>query len=234
MFESFFGGSIDQGKLTPDDSYDMYRETIETSSSGVDLVKKILEDEQTRLDEKDKIVSPIYETNLREKEQMKSITLRNTAYNNLFMVFAGTLAIVLLLNILRDRIPTLPEFIMDLLTILVVSIGIILMLVMYIDIVKRDIMDYEKIDYGLLIDPKKNEDKIKTGISDNTDSNRGKCIGGVCCQTGDFFINNKCSKCPEGLRYSDSESKCVETFENYDGKKNVKPYYRLPNYSPIW
>jgi hypothetical protein len=234
MFESFFGGSTDQGKLVPDDDYDLYRETIETSPSGIDLVKKILADEQLRLDEKDKIVSPIYETKLRQKEQMKSITMRNTAYNNLFMVFAGTLAIVLLLNILRDRIPTLPEFIMDILTILVVSIGIILMLVMYIDIVKRDIMDYEKIDYGLLTDPKKNEDNTKTGISDNTVSNINKCIGGVCCKTGDFFIDNKCSRCPEGLRYSDSESKCVETFENYDGKKNVKPYYRLPNYSSIW
>lgn len=229
MVESFTSLSKDQGKLTPDDNYNMYEESIEiNNANNVNLVNKALTEEKLRLEKKSRVIQPLYETALRKKSQLKSETMKTKAYNRMFLLFSFILILSLLLLILRNYFPIIPEFLIDILIIFIVAGGFIVLIMMYVDILKRDKMDFEKIDYDLLIEPKDIEDK--NGISNSTKLSTDVCIGDVCCKTGDYFVNNQCSKCPEGMRYN-SDGNCVEAF-SINGMF-IRPYFKMPSFSKV-
>lgn len=229
MVESFTSSSQDQGKLVPDDNYNMYEETVEVNNeNGVNLVNKALTEEKLRLDNKSMVIQPLYETALRKKSQLKSATMKTKAYNKMFILFSLILILSFALLILRNYFPIIPEFVIDILIILIIAGGLSILLMMYIDILKRDKMDFEKIDYDLLIKPKDIEDK--NAISNKTKLSNDVCIGDVCCQTGDYFVNNQCSKCPEGMRYN-SDGNCVEAF-SINGIF-IRPYFKIPSFSKV-
>ena len=224
-----FTTPIDQGKLVPDGNYDMYIESVETeNAAGTRLVNQLLTKEEQRLTDLSGVIQPLYETEQRRKAHMKSETLKEKAYNTLFLVLVGTVIITLILMISRNYFPILPELLVDISIILIVAGGLIWALVLYIEIIKRNKMDFEKVDYGLLIDPKDIEKENANSISNNAQEDSTLCIGGVCCKTGHYFVNNQCSKCPEGMRMN-SDGNCVEAFSG--NKKSIKPYFKNPSYS---
>ena len=219
----------DQGKLVPDNNYNMYEETVEVkNANGVNLVNKALMEEKLRLEQKSTIIQPLYETAVRKKTQLKSATMKTKAYNKMFLLFSLILILSLVLFILRNYFPMIPEFLIDILIIFIIAGGLCVLLIMYVDVLKRDKMDFEKIDYDLLIKPKDIEDK--NAISNSTKLSTNVCIGDVCCKTGDYFVKNQCSKCPEGMRYN-SDGNCVEAF-SINGMF-IRPYFKMPSFSKI-
>ena len=143
--------TIDHGDLqdnvgTSGTEYNLYKETIDPNEH---IVTDILTKEKNRLDAKEEVIQPIYETKKRQDAQKRSTTLRKNAYTYMFLVVLAIVGLVVILFILKNYFPVIPDFVLDLLIMFVVAGGISYLIILAVDIVKRDPMDFEKIDFGI-------------------------------------------------------------------------------------
>lgn len=200
------------GKLS--DGYNIYNETIDPTSN---TIYNILQDEKNRLSNKEAAINPLYQTRQRQKQQIQSEALRTKAYYKMLYVFFFMLILCVLLFIMKKNFPIFPDFVFDLLLIVVFGGGIIWLLILQVDISKRDKMDFQKIDFGLLLDPKTLDNG--TSISDRpVNKEAAHCAGKDCCSTGQIFEDNQCKE--------PFVSGCMST-------RNEKPYTPKPTFSQV-
>jgi hypothetical protein len=196
----------DQGKLLPDGSYNLYEETIETKGNGVN---RLLSTEMTRLDDKKKVIDSLYDTKQRVDGFVKSETLKKQANNKILVTLVLMVIASLLVLFLRKNFPLLPDVVYDLCIIAIIGIGIIRIIWIQVDIFKRDHMDFEKVNFNLLLEVEPTP-KDSSMIQLNTENRGSMCVGSNCCPTGQFFVNNKCERCPVDQNYDGVNGKCVD------------------------
>jgi hypothetical protein len=191
-------------------NYNIYDEV--TGGSGG--INTILTDEETRLNDKEIKINKLYETHKRNKHFKNSAAKRNNAYWRMFMVLLLLAIIVVLLYMFRTNFPFVPSWAMDLVLIAVVAGGFIYMFIMYEDIMKRDLTDFDKLDPyspAMLRDKqiKKAEDLLDKGKISASIVAKAKpedCQGEDCCMSGTYFKNGTCTEsftnCSTSLGYS--------------------------------
>jgi hypothetical protein len=168
---------------------DVYEKVVVPSG-----LQQIITNETARLAEKEIKVNAVYDTKIRKDEFMKSEISRKRAHRNMFYVFLAVCVLVLLIYLAQRVFFMVPDLIYALAYIIVISGGIITLLLQYMEIQKRSRMDFNKIDFGYLLDSNKMRDPNAKNSNVLT---RGKftdadCKGEDCCVSPAVFKNNKC------------------------------------------
>jgi hypothetical protein len=185
-------------------SYNMYTETVDPSNT----VSTIVTQENARLNLKTDKINKAYDTKKRQDNLMASETARKNAYYRMFIVVAIVTIVSVGSVYLNMMFPLVPQFILDLFIMIIVSGGIIYLIILYIDIMKRDKVEYDKIDFASLMKPTVKDDKaaLTTTTTDssvvskngkdifNITSLLGDCVGASCCPADSIFVDNKCTK----------------------------------------
>jgi hypothetical protein len=156
-------------------------------------VKTILENEQARLDARKGNIDAAYAGQKRMVDLTNSATKRGKAYNMILIIFVVSLLIVLGIKQLYDN-GIIPNAVLDIFNIIVLSGGVIYCVILYVDISKRSNMDFDRIDLG---DPTQKTqaeleadrlNKLSAGsLSDATAIANAGCIGAQCCPVGSTF-----------------------------------------------
>ena len=208
-----------QGYLI-DNPYNAYYDTIDISG---DSAYQILTTEKERLDKKEEQIKPLYDTFQRQKAHQKSENLRSRAYYRMTFIFAMIIILATFLFLLKRYVEVIPDIVIDLLLVIIIGGGIILLFILHADIASRDKMDFEKVDFGLLLDVEKVKSKnTLDGIGFELS---GACIGAMCCPTGSTFKDNRCIS-----------NNLIEPFSSSSNRAqfhDIKPYYQLPSFSTV-
>ena len=156
-------------------------------------VKTILENEKARLDARKGNIESAYAGQRRMVDLTNSATKRGKAYNMILIICVVSLLIVLGIKQVYDN-GIIPNAVLDILNIIVLSGGVIYCVLLYLDISKRSNMDFDRIDLG---DPAQKTQaeldadrlsKLSAGsLSDATAGANAGCIGAQCCPLGSTF-----------------------------------------------
>lgn len=230
FYENFSTVGRDTGVLTLDVSYDNVNTRYYTDSYNIftdivdpDLsINALVNYEQTRLDLKGNVINVEYETKIRRDQQLRSATARKNAYYKMLMVVVIMFIVSLGLFLLQRYLPIIPELVTDLLIMAIVASGLIYLLTLYMDILKRDRLDFEKIDFASLLkaerDSKEEIEDEGIAISQlSSDISSGDCIGANCCSLGNIFVDNQCVK--------------VEAFTLLNINDRIEPFRVMPDFS---
>ena len=192
-----FSGNI-YGQIVPDypasggsDDYNMYYETVDPNGEVDNIITK----EENRINSRETIINPEYDTKLRKDHFMKSNTLKKKAYFRMFMIVVIALGVSAALVFLKQFLPMVPDLVVDLLIIAIIAGGVIFLITAYMDMAKRDRMDYEQIDFSYLLETKKSTNDDGTAVTDSSTYGKSDptvCMGGNCCPDGSIFVDNKC------------------------------------------
>jgi len=167
---------------------DVYEKVVVPSE-----LQQIIDNEKVRLNEKESKVNSVYDTKIRKDEFTKSEISRKRAHQNMFYVFSAVCILVLLIYLAQGVFFMVPDLIYALAYIIVISGGIITLLLQYMEIQKRSRMDFNKIDFGYLLDSNKMRDpnaKNSSVLTRGTFTD-ADCKGKDCCPNG-VFKNNRC------------------------------------------
>jgi hypothetical protein len=217
----------DHGKLKPNDNYDMRKDTVDPSDQVEHANTSILSKEFNRLQSKKEVIDEIHFTTRRQNDQMRSLTMRRKAYYRLYGVLVATVILSLVLLVLKNYFPILPEWIWDWTLIFTIGGGLIWAIVLYVDLTKRDKLEFEKIDFGYLLDTSditdKDNDKDKETNLLTRAIDGNACGGRGCCPDGHFY-DNRCNKCEQGQKYDSNN--CAESF-------TTRPTYMRKDEFPV-
>ena len=148
-------------------------------------INAILQNEYGRLEQKKQNITTAVSGQQRVLDLNHSYQKRYTAYTNIMIAVVVTLLIYLVINYLDNYVPIFPKAILYILTILLFSIAIIYISWVYVDIVRRDNVNFDEL--ALVrpqIDPSGNV--IATNMTNQGFNPLGYygCIGQACCAPG--------------------------------------------------
>jgi hypothetical protein len=202
----------------------LYLETVDPKNE----ITTLLNNELKRLEAKQKVIDPLYDTKLRQNSQLRSMTLRKNALTHIFLVVVFIIGLCVSLFILKNYFPILPDLLVDSLLTVVIGGGIIYVVTLFINFSNRDLSDFEKLDYGTLMDlPNSSSDisLLKNNIPGLPDEETGQdCVGEACCQSGTYFYGNTCNTCPSGMVLNNNNT-CVliESFSSFSPNPTFTP-----------
>jgi len=148
-----------------------------------DKVMDIVSTEKQRLEQKKKSVDAVIYGQNRAVDLTDSARLRQSAYTRLLLIFIFTLGAFVLIIILSRSFPFIPQTVFDILSIIVISIGIYTGIYTFLDIQSRSNMNFNELNLPAI----KNKDLGNTKLdNDNEVSlldviNINGCIGSDCC-----------------------------------------------------
>ena len=154
-------------------------------------IADILDFEVDRLNNRKVAIDNAEEERKRIVRFNKSGTERKQAYNNLYLVIVILLGILLGIKLLY-QVDFIPDTILDILMVAVVSVGLIYCLWMYTDILRRSNMDFSQIEFDREVPKsqaqidKEELDRVKSGDLIAIGS-AGKCVGPACCPTDSTY-----------------------------------------------
>ena len=196
-------------------AYDMYNETVDPEYK----VQGLIIDEADRIRQKEIRINSEYDTKERKELLLRSDISRKHAFSKIYI----TIGVVSILSVsallLQRQFPFIPELLTELFIIFMVGFCFIYVLMLYIDIGKRDRTDYNKIDFGdgLVVNPNSSSTTQSPDITTPPLNPNGTpvipppvCKGGKCCVSGSIFVDNQCIK------------------EGFTGM--VKPFTHIPPY----
>jgi len=200
------------GNLLQDANYNVFNDTVDPGLK----IQTLLEAEKMRLLNKKKAITPLYETKQRQDAQLRSITQRKNAYTYLVSVAVVAFGVIMALFVIKNYFPV-PEWLMNLIIIITIGGSAIYVVILYEDIIKRDRADFEKVDFGLLMDVDEVKDDAITegkegavlGVVDESGVTVKACIGSDCCPDGTTFVNNICK---EGFSTMNSTNSSISSF----------------------
>lgn len=165
-------------------------------------VRRILDRENSRLNSKKSAVDSAYDGQKRMVLLTDSITAKNKAYNYMLFIFVLILLLFVIIKHLY-AIEGIPHAILDILNVVVISLGLIYCVYLYMDIRRRYNMDFNQIT---LEEPvKKTPEQIQRDTDENikkgnlyglakSSNTASGCKGSACCPTGTTF-NEKYNVC---------------------------------------
>jgi hypothetical protein len=162
-------------------------------------INKILNDETNRLMLKEKSVDNALNTQNRMLLLNSSYRYRYSQYNKIIGVIIITLIILFLINMVKE---TIPEFIVVLLNVIVLSISIIYCIYIYYYLTLKDRINYNQLisdrnGPNVYTSTQVSTEQTKASISGNLfgiNYNPNICQGQQCCGTGQVWdaSNNIC------------------------------------------
>jgi hypothetical protein len=189
----------------------------------------IVNRENDRLQKRKRIIDDAYMGQRRMVELTDSVTAKNQAYN--YMLFIVVLIIFVYLGIkMLKSMEIVPQFVLEILNIIIISLGIIYCIYLYIDIKRRYNMDFNQVT--LIEPPSKSQDQINKDMDANVKSGNLLGIAGTqgSCQP-DHTYNAQYKICvpnaPPAFKPDNSASQYTTDFKyfaNDDGTfqwKNV-------------
>jgi hypothetical protein len=175
--------------------YNIYKDTVDPGGG----LKKIIDDEKSRIKLKSDKVNAEYDTKKRQETLLQNQTARSNAYLHMFLTVAITVILSLFCVYLDRFFPgMIPEIVTDLLIKNIIIIGVIYLIVLYIDLQKRDTSDYNKINFGYLLKKPEAPLDLKNGETPTATSvdpaSQRPCVGAACCPGGKGLSagTNKC------------------------------------------
>jgi hypothetical protein len=154
-------------------------------------INAILQNEYGRLELKKANITSAISGQQRVLDLNNSYQKRYTAYTNIMIAVVATLLIYLVINYLDNNVPFFPKALLYIVTILLFSIAIIYISWVYIDIVRRDNVNFDELS---LARPQTDAsgNVIATNMT-NTDVKNPLgyygCIGQSCCAPGTIWDN---------------------------------------------
>jgi aryl carrier-like protein len=165
-------------------------------------VQNILNDENTRLAQKQALVKQAVDGQIRMLTLNDSYRQRNAQYQNIILLAVITLALFILIIKLRSFIPAIPEFVPTILSILLIAGAILWALsIYYTKIHNRDKMYYDRLrlEHPVIYDNSANKVQGKQSAANQGDlfgSLGSFCIGSQCCSTGTYWSDISMSCIP--------------------------------------
>ena len=156
-------------------------------------VHTILDREKARLEAKKDTIDSAYMGQQRMVDLTNSQTKKNKAYNLILIVAVITFLVVLGIKQVYDN-GIIPNTVLDIMNILILSIGIIYCVVLYMDIYNRSNMDFDQITLDqpyrksqAEIDADRAKQLARGQLSDATAGENAGCVGAQCCPVGSTF-----------------------------------------------
>ena len=156
-------------------------------------VQNILDREKGRLDAKKSTIDAAYQGQKRMVDLTNSSTKKTQAYNLILVVAVITFLVVLGIKQIYDN-GIIPNAVLDIMNIVILSGGMIYCIVLYMDASRRSNMDFDQITLDM--PPQKSQAEIDADranrlasgkISDATSSANAGCTGAECCPAGSTF-----------------------------------------------
>jgi len=156
-------------------------------------VQNILDREKGRLDAKKSTIDAAYQGQKRMVDLTNSSTKKTQAYNLILVVAVITFLVVLGIKQIYDN-GIIPNAVLDIMNIVILSGGMIYCIVLYMDASRRSNMDFDQITLDM--PPQKSQaeidadrvNKLASGqLSGATGSANAGCAGAECCPAGSTF-----------------------------------------------
>jgi uncharacterized membrane protein len=142
----------------------------------------IVNSEKKRLLDKKQSVDTALYSQKRAVELNESNRLKQNSYTNLLIVFIITLVLFIGITVLSNTLTFVPQTVFDLLSIIVISLGIYIGIVTYLDILSRNNMNFNELNLGSLENNKAgNTVASGSGGISNLLSGLEGCVGSDCC-----------------------------------------------------
>ena len=137
----------------------------------------------------------------------------------IIIAIAIVLAIIWVFQVLESRFPIMPPFIFDILTVLVVSIGIIYCYLVYSDIGRHDLLNYDQLNIpppsNAIADTSGNK-APNSGAAINGVLNTGTgCIGQACCGSNTVW-DSEYSMCKQLQAFTTIEQIKIQANEPFE------------------
>lgn len=165
-------------------TYNTYGAIRQNQNDLDDIIKR----EQKRLDAKQQTVDGALFQQTRLQTLNNSYRLRYKHYLYMLMIVIVVLVLVIVLNRLGQSLTIIPETVMDMLYILVITIGGFMLYFAFIDMRRRDHMDFEKVQ---LSSPPEARTAAEDGVARRKMISEGDllglsldCVGKDCCPDG--------------------------------------------------
>ena len=180
-----------------------------------DEVSKIITTEKDRLLEKKQIIDNALVGKQRAISLNDSFQQKQSAYNNIKIVWIFALALIVLFTILQTKIDYIPPIVFSLGT-TTILVGVVLYsLYAYIEIRRRENINYNSLDLSEPAARSKQElhdaDKNSTDKDLLAGINLFGCIGPKCCSSGTIWDNDSL-KCVFDDTYDPTKVQETETF----------------------
>jgi hypothetical protein len=171
-----------QNKLN--DLYNVYGNAMPASSAALDnqsQMYNIIQQEQQRINQKKTGVDNAYATQQRLIQLNESYREKNMKYINILIIIIIAIVIYLALLMTSRHLPFIPPFLINLSMALLFSITLIIVVVIFVRINKRDNMNFQKL---LFVPPPSGN--VYGNVYGNTISFdiSQTCMGNICCGDG--------------------------------------------------
>ena len=168
-----------------------------TSLNNSTINNSILDSENQRLTDKNKLIQSMSESQSRSNALNESYRKRNWEFVKLLIVIAISLFAILGISMFLRNI--IPDTFIDLLIAIIIGFVIIYSYLTYTTISSRTIIDFDKLNLGNPIpisDTEKthSEKNISSGASGDLLNAVSSCTGGDCCDSGTKWCSSK-NKC---------------------------------------
>jgi len=164
-----------------------------TTLTYQDEVQIVLDREKARLEAKKNGMDETYQGQQRMVDLTNSQTKKNNAYNLILIVAVITFLVVLGIKQVYDN-GIIPNTVLDIMNIVILSVGMIYCVVLYMDIYNRSNMDFDQITLDqpyrksqAEIDADRAKQLASGQLSDATAGANAGCIGAQCCPVGSTF-----------------------------------------------
>jgi hypothetical protein len=178
--------------------YTDYAKANVSTDSAITRQKEVLDivnAEKKRLEDKKQGVDNAAFGQKRAVELNNSNRLKQNSYTNLIIILIITLALFVGIMIASNVLTSVPQVVFDLLSIIVISVGIYIALYSFLNIQSRNNMDFNKLDLpGLKNSTAGNTLASGEGSTTNLITGSTGCVGSDCCgpQTEWDQQNNVC------------------------------------------
>jgi hypothetical protein len=180
--------------------YTDYAEANASTDAALTRQKDVLDivnSEKKRLEDKKQGVDNAAFGQKRAVELNNSNRLKQNSYTNLLIVLIITLALFVGIMIASNVLTAVPQVVFDLLSIIVISVGIYIALYSFLNIQSRNNMDFNQLELpGLKNSTAGNALASGAGSSTNLITGSTGCVGSDCCGTDTKWDqdNNICVK----------------------------------------
>lgn len=176
-------------------AFDLYKEVVlvedETNPHNINNIHNLIEKENSRIEQKGSLINPLYDTKKRKELMAKSTTARNQVIHQMFLTVLVVCIISVVLTYVNATFSVFPSLVLEMLIIAGFGGGIAYILYLYVDMQKRDKVDFNKVDFSALLNPPPPGTAV--GAITATDNTNLDCVGNACCPAGSYFVDNKCT-----------------------------------------
>ncbi len=189
-------------------------------------VQTILNREKERLNTKKSTIDAAYMGQQRMVDLTNSQTKKNKAYNLILIVAVITFLVVLGIKQVYDN-GIIPNIVLDIMNIVILSVGMIYCVVLYMDIYNRSNMDFDQITLDqpyrksqAEIDADRAKQLASGQLSDATAGANAGCEGAQCC--------------PVGSTFNEFNKICVSDVAPLGSNSNAKAFYDPSTRTIAW